>query len=140
MRDQANFWPEERALLDWGFAADATATPVGQLVGPYANNPPVQPDTDQAAVVGPLGQPSTAAAPAVAAAKSARAKHDATGPAVTGALIWTAVGAAGLFFLAAAAQLARRRRLASETDERYLTGLTGLSRISVMSDEVHELT
>jgi len=35
--------------------------------------------------------------------------------------------------------LARRRRLASDTDERYLTGLTGLSRISV-PDEVRELT
>jgi D-alanyl-D-alanine carboxypeptidase (penicillin-binding protein 5/6) len=138
MRDQANFWPEEKALLDWGFAADATATPVGQLVGPYVYTPPAQPDTDQAAAVAPVGQPLPAAVPAAPAAK--RAKHDATGPAVTSALIWTAVGAAGLFFLAAATQLARRRRLASDTDERYLTGLTGLSRISVVSDEVHELT
>jgi D-alanyl-D-alanine carboxypeptidase (penicillin-binding protein 5/6) len=140
MRDQANFWPEEKALLDWGFAADATATPVGQLVGTYVYTPPVQPGTDQAAAVGPVGQPLGAGDATASAAKTVRAKHDSTGAAVTSALIWTAVGAAGLFFLAATAQLARRRRLASDTDERYLTGLTGLSRISVGSDEVRELT
>ena len=140
MRDQANFWPEEKALLDWGFAADATATPVGQLVGTYVYQPPVQPGTDQAAAVGPVGQAAGSGDATASAAKAVRAKHDSTGAAVSSALIWTAVGAAGLFFLAATAQLARRRRLGSDTDERYLTGLTGLSRISVVPDEVRELT
>ena len=126
MRDQANFWPEEKALLDWGFAAEATATPVGQLVGPYVYTHR-QPGTDQAAgpdrsanrwarVTQPRRRPRR------------RVENQSTGAAVTSALIWTAVGAAALFFLAAAAQLARRRRLAGETDERYLTGLSGLSR------------
>ena len=34
MRDQANFWPEVQALLNWGFAADGHVTPVGELVAP----------------------------------------------------------------------------------------------------------
>jgi D-alanyl-D-alanine carboxypeptidase (penicillin-binding protein 5/6) len=34
MRDRANFWPEVRALLDWGFAADGHVKPVGYLVTP----------------------------------------------------------------------------------------------------------
>ena len=34
MRDVANFWPEVTALLNWGFAADGRANPVGSLANP----------------------------------------------------------------------------------------------------------
>jgi serine-type D-Ala-D-Ala carboxypeptidase (penicillin-binding protein 5/6) len=34
MRDVPDFWPEVKALLDWGFAADGHVTPVGYLVAP----------------------------------------------------------------------------------------------------------
>ncbi len=41
MRDQPNFWPEAKALLNWGFAADPVATPVGTLISPLVPKPPV---------------------------------------------------------------------------------------------------
>jgi serine-type D-Ala-D-Ala carboxypeptidase (penicillin-binding protein 5/6) len=34
MRDVPDFWPETRALLDWGFAAAGRVVPVGTLVAP----------------------------------------------------------------------------------------------------------
>jgi len=34
MKAQPDFWPEARALLDWGFAADGAVQPVGTLVDP----------------------------------------------------------------------------------------------------------
>jgi D-alanyl-D-alanine carboxypeptidase (penicillin-binding protein 5/6) len=34
MHAPPDFWPQARALLDWGFAADGRVTPVGVLVGP----------------------------------------------------------------------------------------------------------
>ena len=43
MRDQANFWPEVQALLNWGFAADGHVAPVGDLVAPLDPAPPVDP-------------------------------------------------------------------------------------------------
>ena len=46
MRDQANFWPEVKTLLDWGFKADAVATPVGELVGPYVPTPTAAADAE----------------------------------------------------------------------------------------------
>ena len=42
-------------------------------------------------------------------------------------MIWSAVGAGALFFVAAAWQLATRRRRRANTDERYLRGLSRLS-------------
>ncbi len=62
MRDQANFWPEVQALLNWGFAADGQAAPVGDLVDPLPLAPLPSPSVTQAAE----------AAPAVAPAASAR--------------------------------------------------------------------
>ena len=34
MKDRPDFWPDARALLSWGFAAEGRVAPVGVLVGP----------------------------------------------------------------------------------------------------------
>jgi D-alanyl-D-alanine carboxypeptidase (penicillin-binding protein 5/6) len=121
MRDQANFWPEVQALLDWGFAADGVATPVGELVGPYVPKPTPEPSPSQLAA---------AAAPAavlpVAAPQADLHRSASPGVGISSVLIWSAVGAGGLFLLATSWQLATRRRR-SDTDERYLRGLSRLS-------------
>jgi serine-type D-Ala-D-Ala carboxypeptidase (penicillin-binding protein 5/6) len=41
MRAQSDFWPDARALLNWGFAERAKAAPVGTLVNPIP--PPAKP-------------------------------------------------------------------------------------------------
>ncbi|MCW2858608.1 MAG: Serine-type D-Ala-D-Ala carboxypeptidase [Actinoallomurus sp.] len=41
MHAQSDFWPDARALLNWGFAERAKATPVGTLVNPIP--PPAKP-------------------------------------------------------------------------------------------------
>jgi serine-type D-Ala-D-Ala carboxypeptidase (penicillin-binding protein 5/6) len=127
MRDQANFWPEVRALLDWGFAADGNVAPVGELVEPIEPTPaPVPASTQPAQAVAPA---VLAAAPAAQVAKAtsvaARSSHPG-GVGISAILIWSAVGAGGLLFLAAAWQFAAHRRR-DETDERYLAGLSRLS-------------
>ncbi|HVA61260.1 MAG TPA: serine hydrolase [Mycobacteriales bacterium] len=48
MHTNPDFWPEARALLTWGFAADPVATPVGQLV------PPLVPSASAASAVDPI--------------------------------------------------------------------------------------
>ncbi|HEY0869904.1 MAG TPA: serine hydrolase [Acidothermaceae bacterium] len=135
MRDQANFWPEVQALLNWGFAADGQATPVGDLVDPLPLAPLPSPSVAQAAEAAPTIAPAASAAPATAtvAAKARRkSAGSATGISIT--LIWTAVAVVGLFAGAAWLQLSTRRRRAMETDERYLHGLHGLSRLSALDD------
>src|SRR4051794_2006867 len=37
---QPYFWDEAKSLLNWGFAAEGTVTPVGTLVGPQQATPP----------------------------------------------------------------------------------------------------
>lgn len=130
MRDQANFWPEVRSLLDWGFAADANATPVGELVDPVEPTPAPAPAATQAAeAVAPgvqaAGQVGAAPPAAKAAVVAAHPSHS-DGVGISAILIWSAVGAGGLLFLAAAWQFAAHRRR-DETDERYLAGLSRLS-------------
>jgi len=141
MRDQANFWPEVKSLLDWGFAADANPAPVGELVGPVEPTPtPAEPSATEAAEAVAPGalaadpadpaDPPPAANPATAAAKTAVvAAHPghSDGVGISAILIWSAVGAGGLLFLAAVWQFAAHRRRSGETDERYLAGLSRLS-------------
>jgi serine-type D-Ala-D-Ala carboxypeptidase (penicillin-binding protein 5/6) len=124
MRDQANFWPEVKTLLDWGFKADPVVTPVGELVGPYVPTPTPLPSPSEAAA-----SPVVPAAviPVAAPKADLRRTGSGAGVAISGVLVWSAVGAGGLFFVAAAWQLAGRRRRRSDTDERYLRGLSRLS-------------
>ncbi len=127
MRDQANFWPEVQSMLNWGFAADGIAIPVGQLVGP------IEPTPTPLAVV---AAPTVEAAPAVAAvavpaeAPKPSAGRSSLGTSISPTLIWSAVGVAALFLLFGAWQLATRRRRYEKTDSRYLAGLSRLSRMS----------
>ncbi|GII53177.1 hypothetical protein Pth03_15660 [Planotetraspora thailandica] len=58
MHHPGGFWDEVASLLDWGFAVDGKATPVGTLVKPL---PPPAPKKSSPAV-----RPSTAAQPAAA--------------------------------------------------------------------------
>src|SRR5450432_1434001 len=69
MRDQANFWPEVQALLNWGFAADASAAPVGDLVDPLPLALQPSPSATQAVEAAPALAPAASAGPAAAAAK-----------------------------------------------------------------------
>jgi serine-type D-Ala-D-Ala carboxypeptidase (penicillin-binding protein 5/6) len=133
MRDQPNFWPEVQALLNWGFAADGQATPVGDLVDPLPLAPLPSPSVAQAAEAAPALAPPAAAEPAAAAANAHR-KGAGSAAAVSTTLIWAAVGVVGLFIGAAWLQSSTRRRRAVETDDRYLHGLHGLSRLSALDD------
>jgi serine-type D-Ala-D-Ala carboxypeptidase (penicillin-binding protein 5/6) len=133
MRDQANFWPEVQALLNWGFAADASAAPVGDLVDPLPLALQPSPSATQAVEAAPALAPAASAGPAAAAAKLHR-KGAGSGAEISATLIWTAVGVGALFIVAAWMQYASRRRRAVETDERYLHGLSGLSRLSTLDD------
>jgi serine-type D-Ala-D-Ala carboxypeptidase (penicillin-binding protein 5/6) len=135
MRDQANFWPEVQALLNWGFAADGQVTPVGELVAPLEPIPPVLPSPTQA--VQPTVQALTVTAAPTAAAPAAKAAVTAStntttsdGVGISAVLIWSAVGVGALFFLGASWRFTRRRHT-GETDERYLEGL---SRLSTLDD------
>jgi serine-type D-Ala-D-Ala carboxypeptidase (penicillin-binding protein 5/6) len=134
MRDQANFWPEVKTLLDWGFAADGKAAPVGQLVDPVEATPQPLPSATEAA----LPQPAVLAVPPAPVAKAAPvAAHSSdAGVGISAILIWSAIGVGALFFFAAVSQFANHRRR-ERTDERYLTGL---SRLASVSDKVSELT
>jgi serine-type D-Ala-D-Ala carboxypeptidase (penicillin-binding protein 5/6) len=60
MRHEGYFWDEVASLLDWGFAARGKVAPVGQLVEPMPDEPPVH---QAAPVATPTGTPSPAAAP-----------------------------------------------------------------------------
>ena len=75
MRDQANFWPEVKSLLDWGFAADGIAIPVGQLVGPLVPTPTASPlpVVGAPAVEAPAAEAAPAVAPVVIPAVVAKA-------------------------------------------------------------------
>jgi D-alanyl-D-alanine carboxypeptidase (penicillin-binding protein 5/6) len=137
MRDQANFWPEVQALLNWGFAADGHVTPVGELVSPLEPAPPVQPSptpsvqpTVQALTV---TAPPTAAAPAAKAAVKASSNASSDGVGISALLIWTAIGVGALFFLGASWRFTRRRR--GDTDGRYLDGLSRLSSLDDLASK-----
>ena len=138
MRDQANFWPEVQALLNWGFAADDHVTPVGELVSPLEPAPPVLPSPTQA--VQPTVQALTvtatppAAAPAAKVAVKASSHTDSDGVGISAVLIWSAVGVGALFFLVASWRFARRRHT-GETDERYLEGLSRLSSLDDLASK-----
>jgi len=144
MRDQANFWPEVQALLNWGFAADGNATPVGELVGPVEPTPlasespaPAQPSATTP--VQPAVQALTVTAaptPAAAAKAGAKAASDGTsdGVGISAVLIWSAVGVGALFFLGASWRFTRRRH-AGEVDERYLDGLSRLSSLDDLASK-----
>ena len=139
MRDQANFWPEVQALLNWGFAADGHVTPVGDLVAPLDPAPPVDPTptpsvqpTVQAltATAGPIAK----AAPVAQAAVKAASRNTSDGVGISAVLIWSAVGVGALFFLAASWRFTRRRRL-GDTDEGYLDGLSRLSSLDDLASK-----
>jgi D-alanyl-D-alanine carboxypeptidase (penicillin-binding protein 5/6) len=53
MHAPPDFWPQARALLDWGFAADGHVTPVGTLVGPAQATPTVQQVSHDTLAAGP---------------------------------------------------------------------------------------
>jgi serine-type D-Ala-D-Ala carboxypeptidase (penicillin-binding protein 5/6) len=125
MRDQANFWPEVQSLLDWGFAADGIAKPVGELVEPLEPTP--APTAVQPAPAVAAAQP--APIPAVTA-KTTRHHSRSTGSngaGISGVLLWAALGTVALVVVAAIAQFSRRRRRAGQTDKRYLSGLSRLA-------------
>lgn len=145
MRDQANFWPEVQALLNWGFAADRHVTAVGELVAPLeptsvlqsptppgqpAQTPPVRP-TVQALTV--TAAP-TGAAPAAKATVKASSDATSDGVGISAVLIWSAVGVGAMFFLGASWRFTRRRHTI-ETDERYLDGLSRLSSLDDMASK-----
>src|SRR5450631_683097 len=144
MRDQANFWPEVQALLNWGFAADGNVTPVGELVGPVEPTPlasespaPAQPSATTP--VQPAVQALTVTAaptPAAAAKAGAKAASDGTsdGVGISAVLIWSAVGVGALFFLGASWRFTRRRH-AGAVDERYLDGLSRLSSLDDLASK-----
>jgi serine-type D-Ala-D-Ala carboxypeptidase (penicillin-binding protein 5/6) len=132
MRDQANFWPEVQALLNWGFAADGHVTPVGDLVAPLEPPAPVEPSPTPSVqpTVQALTVTAAPTAPAPAAKAAVKASPHATsdGVGISAVLIWSAVGVGALFFLGAAWQFSRRRHV-GETDERYLDGLSRLASL-----------
>jgi len=132
MRDQANFWPEVKSMLDWGFAADGVAIPVGQLVGPIEPTP-----TPAPVVAAPAIEAAPAVAPAVlpASAPKVVVRHASSGTSISPTLIWSAAGAAALFLLFGAWQLATRRRRYEKADTRYLAGLSRLSAADEYSSE-----
>jgi D-alanyl-D-alanine carboxypeptidase (penicillin-binding protein 5/6) len=138
MRDQANFWPEVQALLNWGFAADGHVTPVGELVSPLEPASPVLPSPTPA--VQPTVQAltvtaaPTAAAPVAKAAVKAASRTTSDGVGISAVLIWSAVGVGALFFLAASWRFTRRRH-AGDTDERYLDGLSRLSSLDDLASK-----
>ncbi len=140
MRDQANFWPEVQALLNWGFAADGHVTPVGELVAPLdpptpvfaTPTPSVQP-TVQALTATAAPTPATAPVAKAAAVKaSSRADSDSVG--ISAVLIWSAVGVGALFFLAASWRFTRRRRL-GDMDDGYFDGLSRLSNVDDLASK-----
>ncbi len=139
MRDQANFWPEVQALLNWGFAADGHVTPVGELVSPLepalpadpSPTPSVQPTVQALTVTAP---PTPAAAPVAKAAVKASSRASSDGVGISAVLIWSAVGVGALFFLAASWRFTRRRRI-GETDEGYLDGLSRLSSLDDLASK-----
>ena len=137
MRDQANFWPEVQALLNWGFAADGHVAPVGDLVAPLepdlpadSPTPSVQP-TVQALTVTAAPTP---AAPVAKAAVKASSRTTSDGVGISAVLIWSAVGVGASFFLAASWRFTRRRHM-GETDERYLDGLSRLSSLDDLASK-----
>jgi serine-type D-Ala-D-Ala carboxypeptidase (penicillin-binding protein 5/6) len=139
MRDQANFWPEVQALLNWGFAADGHVTPVGDLVAPLDAASPVEPTptpsvqpTVQALTA--TAAPNPAAAPVAKAAVKAASNAPSDGVGISAVLIWSAIGVGALFFLAASWRFTRRHH-AGETDERYLDGLSRLASIDDLASK-----
>lgn len=138
MRDQANFWPEVQALLNWGFAADGHVTAVGELVAPLEQKPPVvrSPTPPVQATVQALTVTAapTGAAPAAKATVNASSDATSDGVGISAVLIWSAVGVGALFFLGASWRFTRRRHT-SETDERYLEGLSRLSSLDDMASK-----
>jgi serine-type D-Ala-D-Ala carboxypeptidase (penicillin-binding protein 5/6) len=139
MRDQANFWPEVQALLNWGFAADGHVTPVGDLVAPL--EPDLPADSSPTPSVQPTVQALTVTAAPVAAAPAAAApttkassRTTSDGVGISAVLIWSAVGVGALFFLAASWRFTRRRHM-GETDERYLDGLSRLSSLDDLASK-----
>jgi D-alanyl-D-alanine carboxypeptidase (penicillin-binding protein 5/6) len=139
MRDQANFWPEVQALLNWGFAADGHVTPVGELVEPLEPTLQVQPSptpsvqpTVQALTV--TAAPTVQAAPVAKAVTKAASHAASDGVGISAVLIWSAVGVGALFFLGALWRFSRRRHM-SDTDGRYLDGLSRLSSIDDLASK-----
>jgi D-alanyl-D-alanine carboxypeptidase (penicillin-binding protein 5/6) len=139
MRDQPNFWAEVAQLLDWGFAADAVAEPVGTLVppGPLASKHAASPG-DGAVRPGAAG-PSAAPVPAGVGGAGSPEGRSASGAAAAGGnggnglssvMAWVAVGVGGLVLLLALGQTASRlnkRGRRFDRDEHYLAGLSRLS-------------
>jgi D-alanyl-D-alanine carboxypeptidase (penicillin-binding protein 5/6) len=134
MRDQPNFWNEVKALLDWGFAVDGAASPVGELVGPAQPPPSSAPSPTTQVAGGPGGAAGPPASIAATGSTGDGARGDNSGLPVGGILMWTAVGIGGLVFLAACGQLAFRRRRRHDSDARYLAGLSRLSALGQVSD------
>jgi D-alanyl-D-alanine carboxypeptidase (penicillin-binding protein 5/6) len=126
MRDVPNFWPEAKLLLNWGFAADAVATPVGVLVDPLVPVSASPAPTPAHAAAPVSAAPAAAAAQSAAAAVTAAAsKHRAKGSSLLGVLGWTAVALILLVALVAAARMWRRGRDRRLRDSNYLSALSG---------------
>jgi D-alanyl-D-alanine carboxypeptidase (penicillin-binding protein 5/6) len=141
MRDQPNFWNEVKTLLDWGFAADGTVQPVGELVKPGEDTPAPTAKATVAAKAGAAAAPGAAptakadaptAKAAVPVAKPARTTTG--GVAVNAILMWVAVAIGGGIFLLAVIRFIGHRRHRNYRDERYLAGLSRLSALERVSE------
>jgi D-alanyl-D-alanine carboxypeptidase (penicillin-binding protein 5/6) len=122
MRDQPNFWPEAKLLLNWGFAADATAAPVATLVsplGPAAASP--TPTPSPSASLRPAAV--AVASPAVAAAGARRSSGGSTPLGIVG---WVAAGLVGLAATVSAVRLRSRSKRRRLRESNYLQALSRL--------------
>jgi D-alanyl-D-alanine carboxypeptidase (penicillin-binding protein 5/6) len=114
MRSEPNFWPDAQALLDWGFAADGVAKPVGQLVDPV---PPAPEPTSSA---GPQPVASSSAGAGVAAGDSHGGGSRGLATVVRGfAAIVVVLGVAVVGLRLRAVRRRRRRRT-----QRYISSVT----------------
>jgi D-alanyl-D-alanine carboxypeptidase (penicillin-binding protein 5/6) len=113
MRAEPNFWAEAQALLDWGFAADGVAKPVGQLVDPV---PPVPEPT---ASSGPTPATSVGGGQAAGAAQE---PAGASGLATLARGLGITVMLLGFSVVGLRVRAVRRRR--RRRTKRYISSLT----------------
>jgi D-alanyl-D-alanine carboxypeptidase (penicillin-binding protein 5/6) len=135
MRDVPNFWPEAKLLLNWGFAAEATAAPVGTLVQPLvavSASPAPTPGAPTAGAVASAAAAAAAAAPstsakAAEAAKARAAAHQAgSSSGLLGVLGWTGAGLVIVLAAIGGVRLRTRSRRRRQREGNYLKALSRL--------------
>jgi serine-type D-Ala-D-Ala carboxypeptidase (penicillin-binding protein 5/6) len=131
MRDVPNFWPEAKLLLNWGFAAEATATPVGTLVSPLVPVSASPAPTPGAPAVGAAASAAAAAAAApVASTQAKAASHHASSSGSSlgpwGVLGWTAAAVVVVLAAIGGVRLRTRSRRRRQREGNYLKALSRL--------------